>query len=460
MYKRIEARRSVRKLYTERLVNRGDLTVEEAEQALDDFRARLQAAFDETRQSRPPEPPRVEARAEPAASPPSIETGVDRAVLDQVVEGLHRLPDGFTLHPKLVGLLDARDRLYEEGTVDWSRAETLAFGSVLLEGTDIRLAGQDTRRGTFSQRHAVLVDYETGQEHVPLAHLGAGPGKFRVYDSLLSEYAALGFEYGYSVVHHDALVAWEAQFGDFANAAQVVVDQFLVAAEDKWGQTSGLVLLLPHGYEGQGPEHSSARIERFLQLAADDNMAVVNPSTAAQYFHVLRRQVRRTVRRPLVIATPKSLLRARHARSPVEELTTGSFRPVLDDPGAPDPAAVRRLVLCSGKVAYDLLARRDAESLPVAVVRVEELYPWPASQVQGALDRYTAAADVTWVQEEPANMGGGSFVEPRLRALVGDRVPLRLVGRPPSGSPATGSFVRHQAELDDLLGQAFTGLSP
>ncbi|MDQ4070024.1 MAG: multifunctional oxoglutarate decarboxylase/oxoglutarate dehydrogenase thiamine pyrophosphate-binding subunit/dihydrolipoyllysine-residue succinyltransferase subunit, partial [Actinomycetota bacterium] len=320
MYKRIEARRSVRKLYTETLVRRGDITLEEAERALDDFLARMQLAFDETRHSAPPQVP--EAQAADTVPPPApalflpVETGVERAVLDRVVAAMDDTPPGFAVHPKLARTLQARRRLYDQGEVDWSMAEALAFGSLLVEGTDVRLSGQDSRRGTFSQRHQVLVDYETGAEWVPLSGLGPGGGKLWMYDSLLSEYAALGFEYGYSTVHTDALVAWEAQFGDFANGAQVVIDQFIVAGYGKWGQASGIVLLLPHGYEGQGPEHSSARLERFLTLCAGDNMQVVNATTAAQYFHVLRRQVRRSARRPLVILTPKSLLRARPSRSP------------------------------------------------------------------------------------------------------------------------------------------------
>ena len=318
---------------------------------------------------------------------PHVPTGVDRAVLDRVFHTLTALPDGFTIHPKLAKQFETRTRMYEDGEVDWATAEALALGSILLEGTDIRLTGEDTRRGTFSQRHAALVDYHTGWAFVPLASLDEEQGKFWVYDSLLSEYAAVGFEYGYSVVHKDALVAWEAQFGDFVNGAQIIIDQFLVAAEDKWAQTSGLVLLLPHGYEGQGPEHSSARIERFLILCAEDNIQVVNATTPAQYFHLLRRQVRREIRKPLVLFTPKSLLRAKQARSPIDALASGSFEEVLDDPGVTDAAEVRRIIFCSGKVAYDAMAHRDTLGAPVAVVRVEQLYPVPAR----AADRHPAS---------------------------------------------------------------------
>ncbi|HTJ76637.1 MAG TPA: multifunctional oxoglutarate decarboxylase/oxoglutarate dehydrogenase thiamine pyrophosphate-binding subunit/dihydrolipoyllysine-residue succinyltransferase subunit [Acidimicrobiales bacterium] len=458
MYKRIEARRSVRKLYTETLVRRGDISMEEAERALDDFLARMQTAFEETRQSAPPSsvddlaPPPVPAAAAP------VETGVARDVLDRVADTLDAAPAGFTVHPKLARTLDARRQLYDQGLVDWSMAEALAFGSLLVEGTDVRLSGQDSRRGTFSQRHQVLVDYETGSEWLPLSGLSRGGGKLWLYDSLLSEYAALGFEYGYSVVHGDALVAWEAQFGDFANGAQIVIDQFLTAGHGKWGQPSGLVLLLPHGYEGQGPEHSSARIERFLTLCAGDNLQVVNATTAAQYFHVLRRQARRSARRPLVVFTPKSLLRARTSRSPVDELVTGRFREVVDDPGVPDRAAVRRVVLASGKVAYDAMAQRDELGLPAAVVRIEQLYPWPDLLVLDTVSRYPNAREVVWLQEEPENMGAWTFVHGRLHRLLREDYALRHVSRAESASPATGSQTVHQREQADLLTRAFDGL--
>jgi 2-oxoglutarate dehydrogenase E1 component len=366
--------------------------------------------------------------------------------------------------------------------VDWALGEALALGSVVLEGTDVRLSGQDTRRGTFSQRHAVLVDYHTGQEWVPLAHLaGEGIGRFGVHDSLLSEYAAVGFEYGYSVEAPDALVAWEAQFGDFGNGAQIIIDNFLVSADDKWGQRSGLVLLLPHGYEGQGPEHSSARIERFLTLSARDNMRLAQPTTAAQYFHLLRSQVRGMGRRPLVVFTPKSLLRARQSRSALDQLSVGSFAEVLDDPATErgagngdrtrpiDPGAVGRVLLCSGKVAFDAMARRDAllaadEGLPVpgvdpagvAVVRVEQLYPWPEESLAAVLGHYPHAEQVVWVQEEPENMGAWSFAHGRLHRLFRERFELSHVSRAESASPATGSTALHLLEQEDLLRRAFS----
>ncbi len=457
MYKRIDARRSVRKLYTESLVKRGDISMDEAEKALDDFSARLQDALVETRDAKPedevialPVPPAVGVL-------PQVDTGVERAVLDQIYAALSTVPEGFEIHPKLARQFETRTKMVEAGEVDWATAEAFAFGSLLLEGTPIRFAGQDSRRGTFSQRHSTLADYSTGAEYTPLANLSPTQGKFWMYDSLLSEYAALGFEYGYSVVHKGALVCWEAQFGDFVNGAMIVIDQYLVAAEDKWGQTSGLVLLLPHGLEGQGPEHSSGRIERFLTLCAEDNIQVANATTAAQYFHLLRRQMHREVRKPLVVFTPKSLLRAKASRSPVEELTSGSFQELLDDPGVADRAAVQRVVFCSGKVAYDAIARRDERGHAAAVVRVEQLYPFPYGRVTEVLESYPNATEVVWLQEEPDNMGPRSFVAERLWPLVPERARYRQVSRTGSGSPATGSHAIHVQEQAQILDRTFDG---
>ena len=326
MYRRIDARRSVRKLYVESLVKRGDITLDEAEQALDGFQEKLQLALDETRQAAPAEQV-VASKPKLVGVLPHVATGVPVEQIERVYEALTSLPPDFTLHAKLARQFEARDKMYRSGQVDWALGEAFAFGTLLLEGTSVRLAGQDSRRGTFSHRHATLIDYETEREHTPLAGLGEESGAHLwLYDSLLSEYAALGFEYGYTVVNKDALVMWEAQFGDFINGAQIIIDQFLVAAEDKWGQTSGLTLLLPHGYEGQGPEHSSARIERFLTLAAEDNIQAANPTTSAQYFHLLRRQMARDVRKPLIVFTPKALLRARFSHSPVEAFTRRLLR--------------------------------------------------------------------------------------------------------------------------------------
>ena len=453
MYERIAAKRSVRKLYTERLINRGDLTLEEAETALADFKARLEQAFAETRDLRgttfPP--------AEPAAPPPTGDAAppaVARATLDRTLTGMTSVPAGFTVHPKLARAFQGRARMLTEDAVDWGTAELLAFGTLVLEGIPVRLSGQDSRRGTFSQRHAVLVDFKTGASYTPLSHLDAAQAPFLIYDSLLSEYAVCGFEYGYSVARPEALVLWEAQFGDFANGAQIIIDQFLAAAWEKWGQRSRLVLLLPHGHEGQGPEHSSARLERFLQLCAGENLRVAQPSTAAQHFHLLRRQAYSDPAAPLVVMTPKSLLRAREARSAAAAFE-GTFQPVLDDPQA--PAVVNRVLLCSGKVAYDLLARRAELGAETAVVRVEQLNPFPAAELAAVLDRYGRPADVRWVQEEPRNMGAWEFVAARLAAVLGDGR-VRYVGRPPAGSPATGSALRHQQEQRALVAAAFAAL--
>ena len=485
MYQRIDAKRSVRKLYTETLVRRGDLTLEEAEQALDAFSAQLQGVLDEVRAA-PPAVPQLRAQAEldkegeEEPEVPSIETGVPESLLVELAHRTTTVPAGFTLHPKLVRQFAQRTELVASGQIDWPLAEQLAMGSLLAQGVDVRLTGQDTRRGTFSQRHSVLVDYHSGHEFVPLAHIGdladpehGRPGRFTVRDSLLSEYAALGFEYGYSVEAPDALVAWEAQFGDFVNGASIIIDNFLVAAEDKWGQHAGLVLLLPHGYEGQGPEHSSARIERFLTLSARGNLRIAVPSVAAQYFHLLRAQPMRMPATPLVVITPKSMLRAVQSRSPLGALVSGSFAEVLDDATVTDPAEVRRVVLCSGKVAHEAIQRRSerlagggpspvveaSELSPhsagaVAVVRVEQLYPWPARRIADVLNRYPAAREVVWLQEEPENMGAWSFVHARLHRILRDRYSLLHVSRPESASPATGSSALHQLEQASLLDRA------
>jgi 2-oxoglutarate dehydrogenase complex dehydrogenase (E1) component-like enzyme len=373
-----------------------------------------------------------------------------------VLDGLDTFPEGFEPHPKLAKQLARRRERFEAGEIDWALAEALGFGSLVLDGTPVRLSGEDSGRGTFSHRHAKLYDHRTGEVWVPLAELDPAQAPFVVVDSPLSEFAVLGFEYGFSVDHTDALVLWEAQFGDFSNGAQVIIDQFVASAEDKWGQTCGLVMLLPHGHEGQGPDHSSARPERFLQLAAHGNIRIAWPSTPAQYFHLLRRQARQQERKPLVVMTPKSLLRLREATSTVEALCREGFRPVLDDPHATSPELVRRLVLVSGKVYYDLLARQKKEDhSDVAIVRLEQLYPFPSARLAEAIERYPLASDVVWFQEEPANMGAWRFVEERLRPLVGEERSLRYVGRPRSASPASGSHQRHLAEQEWLVGCAF-----
>jgi multifunctional 2-oxoglutarate metabolism enzyme len=456
MYKKIEQRRSVRKLYTETLVKRGDITLDEAEAALANFSDRLQAALEETRQDAPPAGTRALPAPPPIGVLPQVNTGVPQAELEALYAALSQVPEGFTIHPKLARQFEARDAMFRnDAEVDWALGEAFALGSLLHEGTSVRVAGQDSRRGTFSHRHGVLVDFETEVEHTPLATMATGDAKLWLYDSLLSEYAALGFEYGYSVTNPDALVVWEAQFGDFFNGAQIILDQFIVAAEEKWRQTSGLVILLPHGYEGQGPEHSSARIERFLTLAADDNIQVCNATTAAQYFHLLRRQMHRSVRKPLIVFTPKSGLRAKSYRSPVAALTTGSFQEVLDDPTITDPESVQRVILASGKVAAEAAAERDKRQAPVAVVRIEQLYPWPYEQVASVLDRYRNARQLVWLQEEPENMGPWNGVKGRLYEAHDDSHTIRRVSRPEAGSPATGSLAIHHQEQEELLGRAF-----
>jgi len=458
MYERIKNRRPVRKLYTEALVNRGDLSLEDAERALEQFRQRLQQAFDDTHGDEDGQVAKVELeRPAPMATDPAVDTAVDRTTLDQLLVKLTTVPDGFNVHPKLTRWLEQRAGALERNSVDWALGEALAFGSLLEEGRTIRLSGQDTRRGTFSQRHSVLVDQQTGEQYTPLANLGEGQGKFFVYDSLLSEFAAMGFEYGYSVANPEALVLWEAQFGDFVNGAQIIVDQFLSAAEDKWGQRSSLVLLLPHGFEGQGPEHSSARLERFLDLAAEDNMQVAYPSTPAQYFHLLRRQALRANRKPLVVMTPKSLLRLPAARSTAEQLTAGQFFEVLPDPARPSPDKVRRVLLCSGKVYYELAKRRgDSDLDQVALVRVEQLYPFPAQALRAQLDAYPGAERVLWVQEEPENMGAWRYV--RLKASQELGLRLEPVSRDEGAAPAAGSPTLHAQEQQELLDRAFAGL--
>jgi 2-oxoglutarate decarboxylase len=453
MYAKIKGRPSVRKLYTEALVNRRDLSLEDAEKWLEAFRRRLQQAFDDFREDGGKVAEVELERPASMASDPAVATAVEHDRLNHIVDRLTTVPDRFHVHPKLTKWLAERRRSLETGTIDWSLAEALALGSLLQEGRLVRLTGQDTRRGTFSQRHSVLVDQQNGEQYTPLANLGPGQGRFFVYDSLLSEFAALGFEYGYSVANPDALVLWEAQYGDFINGGQIIVDQFIVAAEEKWGQKCGVVLLLPHSFEGQGPEHSSARVERFLQLAAEDNIQVTWPSIAAQYFHLLRRQALRAARKPLVVLTPKSLLRLAAVRSSVEELTSGRFNEVLPDPAQPDPSKVRRLLLASGKAYYDLAKRRQEAGLDgVAIVRLEQLYPFPAEQLRQQLDAYPQARQPVWVQEEPENMGASSYLRLTFERALG--VDLTVVSRREAAAPATGSPSFHQRQQEELLDRA------
>jgi 2-oxoglutarate dehydrogenase E1 component len=466
MYSLIEAKRSVRRLYTEALVGRGDITQEEFEQAHRDFQDRLERAFMETHAAQTNSIPVVTGDVEtiadlelPAAQQDEgvgepETTGVSEQVIQLIGDAFNNPPAGFTVHPKLQQLLNKRFEMSRNGGIDWGFGELLALGSVLLEGTPVRMAGQDTRRGTFVQRHAVLHDRDNGQEWLPLANLSENQAKFWIYDSLLSEFAAMGFEYGYSVERADALVLWEAQFGDFANGAQTIIDEFVSSAEQKWGQRSSVVLLLPHGYEGQGPDHSSARIERYLQLCAENNMTVARPSTPASYFHLLRRQAYARPRRPLVVFTPKAMLRLRGASSPVEDFTSGKFQPVIDDARIQDKSAVKRVLLMAGKLYYDLVNELEKNPNPeVALVRVEQYYPLPAAELKATVDSYPNA-ELVWVQDEPENQGAWPFMVLETSKL-GPR-PLGVISRPASASPAAGSAKRHAQEQSKLIQRALT----
>jgi 2-oxoglutarate dehydrogenase E1 component len=462
MYAKIKERPTLTEVYTETLILRGDLTVEETEAITREFEQKLQAAAEEVKTG--PKPTGMRGYGGRWSgftrqfSHTPVETGVPYEVLERVTQAMATVPEGFTVHPKIIRLLESRvQEVKERKPIDWAFAEGLAFGSLLLEGTAVRLSGQDSRRGTFSQRHAVLYDFHSGEPYFPLKALARPPEMFTIFDSLLSETAVLGFEYGYSLDLPDALVLWEAQFGDFVNGGQVIIDQFLASGASKWQRDSGLVLLLPHGYEGQGPEHSSARLERFLQLCGEDNMQVCYPTTPAQYFHVLRRQIKRRFRKPLVLMTPKSLLRHKACVSPLERLTRGHFEEVLGDT-AVDPARVRRVLLCSGKVYYDLLEQRQAKGTKeVAIIRIEQFYPFAAQMLERTLAPYRKAAEWIWVQEESLNMGGWAFMEPRLRALG---IQIKYVGRDTSASPATGSRQVHLREQRELVDAAVSAPAP
>jgi 2-oxoglutarate decarboxylase len=457
MYRAIEAHPGVRALYARRLVREGVVTEEQVRdleaRQLADYEAALAAAKEAARRPRPSAP----AGPDGALGVVEMETGVPRETLARIGSVLTTVPAGFRLNPKMVQQLGRRAKMAEGSLpLDWGTAEALAFGSLLLEGTPIRVSGQDSSRGTFSQRHAVLVDTQTAEPWTPLATLDPKQAHFEACDSPLSEFAVLGFDYGYSVEWPEALVLWEAQFGDFANGAQVIVDQFIASAEDKWRQRSRMGMLLPHGSEGQGPEHSSARIERYLQLCADGNMQVVNATTPAQYFHLLRRQMRQPLAKPIIVFTPKSLLRLPAASSPLESLAAGGFRVVLDDPEVADLALVERILFCSGKVYYDLRAEKEKRGdFKTAIVRLEQLYPFPQERLAAVFAGYPNAARAVWVQEEPRNMGAWSFVKER----EGDFLPagrtLAYVGRAAAPSPATGNAGVHKKELASFLAEAF-----
>ncbi|WP_238329726.1 multifunctional oxoglutarate decarboxylase/oxoglutarate dehydrogenase thiamine pyrophosphate-binding subunit/dihydrolipoyllysine-residue succinyltransferase subunit [Ornithinimicrobium humiphilum] len=465
MYDLIEAKRSVRKLYTESLIGRGDITIEEAEAALRDYQKQLEQVFVETKKALKGEGDgthgleRPQAQDEGDMATRQRPTAISEETLHRIGDAFAAVPDGFTVHPKLAKLLTTRAQMVREGGIDWGMGELLAFGSLVLEGTPVRLSGQDSRRGTFVQRHAVLTDNVTAASWTPLHHLSEDQASFEVYDSLLSEYAVMGFEYGYSVERTDALVLWEAQFGDFANGAQTVVDEFISSSEQKWDQRSSVVLLLPHGYEGQGPDHSSARIERYLQLCAEDNMRVAYPSTPASYFHLLRAHAVARPRRPLIVFTPKAMLRLKAAASSPEDFTTGTFEPVLPDTVELDKGKVDRVLLASSKLVWDLEdERRMREDDRTAILRVEQLYPLPGAQI-AALTKQYPNAELVWVQNEPKNQGAWPFMAlnlPEALAHHGEERPLRVVSRPASASPSTGSAKVHAVEQEALHEEAFS----
>ncbi len=456
MYDLIEQKRSVRKLYTESLIGRGDITIEEAEQVLRDYQQQLERVFREVRESEadPSEWTTVPVYPDKPTEPKAT-TAVSREVLKRVADAHVNTPPGFTVHPKVLPQLQRRAAAITDGPIDWGTGEILAFASLLLEGRPVRLAGQDSRRGTFVQRFATIIDRNNGDEWTPLANLSEDQGRFFAYDSLLSEYAALGFEYGYSVARPEALVLWEAQFGDFINGAQTIIDEYITAGETKWGQQSGVVLLLPHGYEGQGPDHSSARIERFLTMAADQAFVVAQPSTPASYFHILRNHSLSEKHRPLVVFTPKSMLKRKEAASQPEDFVNGTCRPVIGD-DVVDPAAVEKVLLCSGRITWDLVVertKREGDSPRTAIVRLEQLYPRPVEQLEAELGRYPNLREARWVQDEPANMGPWPHMALNLAPELS--VPLKRVSRAASTSPAVGQASRHKSEQQELLEQAF-----
>ncbi|MXV45003.1 2-oxoglutarate dehydrogenase E1 component [Saccharibacter sp. 17.LH.SD] len=468
MVHKIQNHPTVRKLYAEQLQHQGQITTDDSQRLWDETQASLQEAFDKAQTYRPDPTewldysPQDPTRLQDTPQRIQPMTGVPLPRLHDVAEKLTATPRSFHVHPRLARQLKTRDKtLHDHGPIDWATAEALAFGTLALDGHPVRLSGQDSERGTFSQRHAVLTDQKTGETYTPLAHISRRQAPVHIWNSPLSEYGVLGFEYGYSLGNPEALVLWEAQFGDFANGGQIIIDQFLAAGETKWLRTSGLTLLLPHGYEGAGPEHSSARPERFLQLCAENNLRVCMPTTPANFFHALRRQIARRCRKPLIVFSPKSLLRHKHAVSQLEELGPHTrFQPVLEDHTTPENA--QRLVICSGKVYYDLLAARDAQKLDnIALIRMEQLYPYPHHALADILSRHLTATDIIWCQEEPRNSGAWRFIDRRIEYTlrdIGHPVPrLRYVGRDAAASPATGNANTHKAQQEALVKAALTG---
>ncbi|MEO5859463.1 MAG: multifunctional oxoglutarate decarboxylase/oxoglutarate dehydrogenase thiamine pyrophosphate-binding subunit/dihydrolipoyllysine-residue succinyltransferase subunit [Pyrinomonadaceae bacterium] len=461
MYARVKQHPGTRHLYAQHLIREGVITEDDLKAMTDGVVAKYEGILERAKKIASEKPARAVLAAPPTEDDGSVvlETGASTDVLKNVSEKISLVPETFHVNPKMVGQLARRAKMGDgEVPMDWGFAEAMAFGSLVLEGTPVRVSGQDSGRGTFSHRHASMYDTITGERWTPLSELknaDAPNARFYVFDSSLSESGVLGFEYGYSVKAPTELVCWEAQFGDFANGAQVIIDQYIAASEDKWKQSCRLVLLLPHGFEGQGPEHSSARLERFLQLCAENNLQVCYPTTPAQYFHMLRRQVKQEIVRPLIVMTPKSLLRLPTATSTMEELKSGGFQTLIDDVGVVDTSKVKRIVVCSGKVFYDLEAgRMDARDERVAVVRLEQFYPFPADALKRIVERYPNATQLFWTQEEPQNMGGWFFVEPRLREIKRDGMSLRFVGRVASAAPATGSYAIHELEQRKLVNES------
>ena len=454
LYANIRQHPSSRQIWGARLTAEGMVSAEMVDAMDADFQRQMDDALTASRQSGDHEAQdavEVEVARPTPTSLPAVDTGVRAESLVALNEQLLAWPSTHAVHPRLAKQLERRrDALGEAGGIDWGHAEALAFASILSDGMDVRLSGQDAERGTFSHRHAVLNDVNTGAKYTPLQHLPSASGRFEIYNSPLTELAVLGFEYGYSTAARDTLVLWEAQFGDFVNMAAPIIDQFLAADRAKWTQDSSVVMLLPHGYEGQGPEHSSARLERFLQLCAEGNMRVAYPSTSAQYFHILRRQARLPVKRPLVLMQPKSMLRLHAATSRLEHLASGRFWPVLDDPAVHNRDEVTRLVFCTGKIYYELNGTERPHHL--AVVRAEQLYPWPHEEVSRIVDLYPNIAEIVWAQEEPKNMGAWSYVAPRLRASAGNALIIRYIGRPERASPAEGYMSSHTVEQARIVG--------
>ncbi|KAA0922482.1 multifunctional oxoglutarate decarboxylase/oxoglutarate dehydrogenase thiamine pyrophosphate-binding subunit/dihydrolipoyllysine-residue succinyltransferase subunit [Rhodococcus sp. ANT_H53B] len=465
MYDVIDTKRSVRKSYTESLIGRGDISLKEAEDALRDYQGQLERVFNEVRELEKYTPEPSESVELDQQLPAKLTTAVDKAVLHRIGDAHLDVPDGFNVHPRVKPVLEKRREMAHEGKVDWAFGELLALGSLVDEGRNIRFSGQDTRRGTFTQRHSVIIDRKTGAEYTPLQNIGSdNPGKFMVYDSALSEFAAVGFEYGYSVGNPDALVMWEAQFGDFVNGAQSIIDEFISSGEAKWGQLSDVVLLLPHGHEGQGPDHTSGRIERFLTLCAEGSMTVALPSTPANYFHLLRRHARDGIRRPLIVFTPKSMLRNKAAVSNIEDFTDGKFHSVFDEPtydtGTGDRSAVKRVLMVSGKLYYELLARKQKDNRDdVAIVRIEQLYPVPVRRIREALESYPNATEFRWVQEEPANQGAWPFFGLALPELVPEKlVGIKRISRRAMSAPSSGSSKVHAVEQLEIIDEAFNAV--